>query len=308
MKNIIIVVTVIAVIGGAYYYVTKSNSESISKEETTSTPLTNTDQPGKPLQEKPSTMDDSQRKATTTIGLSLQGKEIVAYHFGTGSTELLFIGGIHGGYEWNTVLLSYELIDFLNKNPKEIPENIRITIIPVLNPDGLQKVTGTTGRFTKKDIPSIESLVVSGRFNARDVDLNRNFDCKWKKEGVWQTRKVSGGSAPFSEPESKAIKDYVEKSKPTASIVWYSAGGGVYASACDGVPSTETKELTSIVAKASGYPAHQSFDYYETSGDIVNWLAKNNIPAISILLSNHSDTEWAKNKAGIQALINYYAQ
>ncbi len=45
---------------------------------------------------------------------------------------------------------------------------------------------------------------MSGRFNANDVDLSRNFDCNWQASALWQNKKVSGGNAVFSEPESVA--------------------------------------------------------------------------------------------------------
>ncbi len=91
-------------------------------------------------------------------------------------------------------------------------------------------------------------------------------------------------------------------------MVWYSSAGGVYASSCGGGVLPETATITDIFAKASGYTAYQSFDFYETSGDLVNWLAKINIPAISVLLTNHTDTEWTKNEAGVKALLLHYAK
>jgi hypothetical protein len=244
----------------------------------------------------------------TVIGTSVTNNPITAYHFGTGSSEILFIGGIHGGYEWNTALVAYELMDYLKANPSVIPKNIKVTVIPVLNPDGLKKVVGTIDRFTKGDVSSSDSVVVSGRFNANKVDLNRNFDCEWKQTGVWQTKPVSGGEKAFSEPESLAVKNYVEKSKPVGVVAWYSAGDGVYASSCGAGVSTITNALTTKYASASGYNAHQSFDQYETSGDMVNWMAKVGIPAISVLLTNHTDTEWSKNQKGVEALLKYYTK
>jgi hypothetical protein len=199
-------------------------------------------------------------------------------------------------------------MDYLGENPEVVPSNVKVTVIPVLNPDGLNKVAGTAGRFTKADISTTQSVLVSGRFNANSVDLSRNFDCNWKSTGVWQTTPVSGGSKVFSEPESRAIQGYVAVHKPDAVVVWYSAAGGVYASSCGNGVSAETKALTDLYAKASGYPAHQSFDFYETTGDMVNWLAKNNIPAVSVLLSTHTDVEWDKNKRGIDALLQSYAE
>ena len=244
----------------------------------------------------------------TVIGESVEGRDITAYHYGTGATELLFVGGIHGGYSWNTALVAYELMDYLEANTNTIPSNVKVTVIPVLNPDGLNKVVGTAGRFTAVDVSSSQTVLVSGRFNANKVDLSRNFDCNWKSAGVWQTTTVSGGSKAFSEPESQAIRTYVDAHKPEAVVVWYSAAGGIYASSCNDGVLPQTSTITNLYAKASGYPAYESFDFYETTGDIVNWFAKNKVPAISVLLTNHKDIEWSKNLNGIKALLQHYAK
>jgi hypothetical protein len=90
--------------------------------------------------------------------------------------------------------------------------------------------------------------------------------------------------------------------------VWYSQAGGVFASSCHNGVLPETATLTQTFADASGYKAYQTFDFYEVTGDMVNWLAKSKVPAISVLLTNHTDTEWDKNWAGIAAVLNYYAK
>ena len=41
---------------------------------------------------------------------------------------------------------------------------------------------------------------------------------------------------------------------------------------------------------------------------MVNWLAGQKIPAISVLLTTHTETELAKNKSGIEALLNHLAE
>jgi hypothetical protein len=51
------------------------------------------------------------------IGSSVEGREIESYTFGTGKTHIAIVGGIHGGYEWNTSLLAYELIAHFTENP-----------------------------------------------------------------------------------------------------------------------------------------------------------------------------------------------
>lgn len=299
MKNIIITILVIIIIGFGGYFIIKSlsNSANIPKGPdvtvSTTTPSDN------------AVIED---KGQTVIGKSVQGRDIVAYHFGTGNTEIIFVGGIHGGYSWNTALVAYQTMDYLKANPSVIPANIKVTVIPVLNPDGLYKVVGTAGRFTAADVSSSQAVQISGRFNANGVDLNRNFDCDWQASAKWQNTTVSGGSSAFSEPESLAIKNYIETQKPKAVVVWYSAAGGVYASNCGGGILPETNSITNIYADASGFPAFQTFDFYTTTGDMVNWLAKKEIPAINILLTNHTDTEWTKNQKGINALLQYYAK
>lgn len=245
---------------------------------------------------------------STVLGTSVEGRAITAYHYGTGAKEILFVGGIHGGYEWNTVLLAFEAMDYLAANPTAIPDGVRVTVVPVMNPDGLHKIVGTDGRFNAADVKKTLAQTVPGRFNKNNVDLGRNFDCEWKSVSKWQSNDVSGGTAAFSESESLAIKSYVESHAIATAIVWYSAAGGVFSSSCSGEVSAATKALTQTYARASGYPAHESFDFYEISGDIVNWFAKQNIPAISVLLTNHTDPEWTKNRAGVDAVLSAYAE
>jgi hypothetical protein len=300
MKKTTIIVIVLIIIGALIYYFTKGPKAGVDVTPTPSPSVTVS-----PV----ATSTPVVNREETVIGTSASGNPIVAYHYGTGSKEILLVGGIHGGYEWNTVLLAQQMKNYLKQNPSVIPAAVKVTIIPVLNPDGLKKVVGTTtGNFTTSDVSDSDAVVISGRFNGNNVDLNRNFDCDWQATGKWQSRNVSGGTSAFSEPESKAIQNYVESNNPDAVLVWYSAAGGVYASNCHTGVSAETSALTNAVAKASGYPANQSFDFYATTGDMTNWLAKIGIPAVSVILTNHSDTEWTKNLAGVKALLDYYAK
>ncbi len=247
-------------------------------------------------------------KTKTVLGTSVGGNKIMAYHFGEGSSELVFVGGIHGGYEWNTSLVAFKLMDYLKENPNVVPKNVKVTVIPVVNPDGLKKVTGKSDRFEPADVSKDQTVVVSGRFNSNNVDLNRNFDCDWQAEGKWQNKTVSGGTSAFSEPESLAIKNYIEAHNPKAAVVWYSSAGGVYASNCHNGVLPETTTILGKFATASGYPAHKEFNFYEITGDMVNWLASKKIPAISVLLTDHTNIEWEKNKAGIEALLKNYTE
>ena len=250
------------------------------------------------------TMDKAPKPVV--IGTSVQGRPIEATSYGGGDTHILIVGGIHGGYEWNSVVLAYEMMDYLAANPESIPQNLTVTIIPSANPDGVFKVVGKEGRFAVSDVPAGKDDS-PGRFNANNVDLNRNFDCKWKPTSTWRGTPVSAGTAAFSEPEAQAIKNLVETARPVAAIFLHSQSNAVYASECTGGILPETLALMNTYADSAGYPAVDAFDSYEITGDAEGWLASVGIPAITVELSTHDAVEREKNLAGLKAVFEHYA-
>lgn len=242
------------------------------------------------------------------IGKSVEDRSIEVYTYGTGTTPILFVGGIHGGYEWNSVSLAYKFIDYLTTNPEIIPENLRIMIIPSLNPDGVYRVTGKEGRFNLTDVSSEKETLEAGRFNAQKVDLNRNFDCRWQPKSTWRETIVKAGEKAFSEPETIALRDFVLEQKPVAAIFWHSQANAVYASECGKGILPETLKIVDIYAKASGYQAIKVFDNYEVTGDAEGWLASIGIPAITVELKTHELIEWKENLTGVKALLDYFGK
>ena len=240
------------------------------------------------------------------VGTSVEQRAISAYTYGKGSTHLVFVGGIHGGYEWNSVVLAYAFIDYLNTHPAVVPKNLKLTIIPSANPDGVYKIVGKEGRFTAADVPASADQSL-GRFNARAVDLNRNFDGKWQPESTWRQRVVSAGERPFSEPEAAALRDLIVEARPAAVVFWHSQSNGVYASRCENGILPKTLDMMNAYAQASRYPAYKTFDAYATTGAAEDWLASIGIPAITVELSTHETIEWENNLAGVLALLADFA-
>jgi hypothetical protein len=179
-------------------------------------------------------------------------------------------------------------------------------IIPSANPDGVFRVTGKDGRFDLTDVSAGDQSLA--RFNAHDVDLNRNFACNWKSTSTWRSKTVSAGTEAFSEPEAQAIRSVVEDFKPQAAIFWHSQANAVYASECNSGILPKTLEVMNAYAKAAKYPAIKSFDSYEISGDAEGWLASIGIPAITVELKSHESIEFDRNLAGVKALLTQFSQ
>lgn len=240
--------------------------------------------------------------APQIIGYSALGHPLEVHRFGAGPDHIVFIGGIHGGYEWNTVLLAYAVIDYLAAHPAAIPPNVTVEVIPAANPDGVVKVVGRPGRFT---VAEIAADARPGRFNGNAVDLNRNWDCRWAPVGLWGKTEVSGGGSPHSEPETQALIAFLRDPQVKAAIFWHSAVPGVFAGGCEATFEPGVA-LAQVYAAASGYPYQPAFTSYTVTGDSVDWLAAHGLPAIEVELRTHDALEWEQNLAGVLAVLAYF--
>ena len=223
----------------------------------------------------------------------------MVHQFGRGETHLILIGGMHGGYEWNTVLLMYEIIDWLDANHEIVPKNLKLSIIPAMNPDGLKIIIGNSGRFSRDVIPR---NVDSGRFNANGVDLNRNWDCVWQPVGYWRKQEVNAGSYPASEKEVQDIGFFIRESNPAGVIFYHSAAGSLYPGYCNGIVADGTAPFVAAYEAGSGFspPARGGVVFsYPVTGGAADYLATLNIPAFEVELTNHYDTEFARNRDGL---------
>ncbi|XP_073398022.1 carboxypeptidase O [Dendrobates tinctorius] len=91
---------------------------------------------------------------------------------------------------------------------QKVLKNIDLYVLPVLNIDGYI-YTWTTDRLWRKSRSKHENGTCYG------VDLNRNFNVKWCNFGSSEncTSNLFCGASPVSEPETKAVVDFVEKRK-----------------------------------------------------------------------------------------------
>lgn len=214
------------------------------------------------------------------IGHSVLNRPLEVFQFGNGPIKRLIVAGIHGGYEWNTVALAEELILHLNQNPAMVPDDVTLYILRVLNPDGYAREHN-----------------IRGRANAHNVDLNRNWPSHWQadwpRSGCWIYLPITGGSGPASEPEVRALMDFVLDDDIDALISYHSAALGIFAG---GQPSTSASlSLAEAVAAVSDYPYPPIDTGCQYTGQLADWAADNGLAAIDVELTNHRDTDFEQN-------------
>ncbi|MBI1256209.1 MAG: DUF2817 domain-containing protein [Chloroflexi bacterium] len=219
----------------------------------------------------------------SVIGYSAGGLPLTVERFGSGTRVLLLIGGIHGGWEANTVTLMEQLIDHFHSTPQDVLPGLTIMIIPVANPDGL-----AYGRIAR------------GRFNADGVDLNRNWSCEWSRDAYWRQDRVNPGVTAFSEPESVALANFMLQVRPAAALFYHSAANGVFAGNCGGDHGSAA--MAAVLGKAANYGYDAPFTAYPVTGVASNWADGQGIPAADVELQTSTDSEYERNLRGIMAL------
>jgi len=221
-------------------------------------------------------------------GRSFGGRPLWAYRLGNGPIARALVGGIHGGYEWNTTALMSKTLSYLAETPAEIPAALTLYIIPLANPDGAAAGTDR----------------VRGRMNGNGVDLNRNWDYHWQITATHGIAPVFAGAYPFSEPETAALRDFIFEHRISAVIFYHSAYSAVFAGA--GRDTSRTEELARLIAAATGYRyTPEGIPGQITTGDAIDYLTVNSITAIEVELSTHETLDWERNLKGLRAFLNW---
>lgn len=210
------------------------------------------------------------------FGYSTLGKPIEGYELGTGAETLFFFGAIHGN-EKGTAVLMEELAATLIADPSLIPDHKKVVIIPNTNPDGFY------GRDDK--------------LNSNGVNLNRNFPTTdWIEYDDKDDPETYAGPEPFSESESRLIKDVVENIEPSVMIAFHSMGALV---------SPEFNDAS--IELSEWYSAHTGYEYYDEwdyAGTATRWFVETTgKPATTVELTNHRESDWDINKPALLELI-----
>lgn len=223
-----------------------------------------------------------------SIGKSYEGRDIWGIRINTNAKELnqstkpgiIFIGNHHArehlSNEIVLLLAAYLLENSNNPEIKKYIEDLDIYLIPMLNPDGVEYDIETGKyRWWRKNTNKLGSAKIIG------VDLNRNYDFEWCKSGAstYEYSDTYCGKSAFSEPESKSLKQFLERMKNIKIAVTYHSYGSLVLYPWGGRDEqvSDEKDRNAFIkhsnqmAKIMGYKAKQSSELYIASGDMADW-------------------------------------
>jgi len=142
---------------------------------------------------------------------------------------LFYTGTIHArewiGHELALCFAKYVLENYDNDPTlQSYLDNTTIYMVPCANPDGYEYSRNHFSFWRKNRRPNVD-----GTFG---VDLNRNFPIGYVKSTA-TTSNVYGGPEPFSEPETIALKNFVESHPYITIALDYHSQGNVFFPAHD---------------------------------------------------------------------------
>ena len=233
------------------------------------------------------------------VGVTDFQRPIWMLTIGTGKRHVLFTAAHHAN-EWITalVLLKYaeDLAEAVQKGgilfgqrAKEMADAVMIHIIPLVNPDGVDLVTGAMtpesaqyllARELAQKYPAIP-FPEGWKANLLGVDLNLNYPAGWlqAREIKFSQGYTSPGPrdyvgrAPLDQMETRALANLTEKLNPDLVLAYHSQGKEIYWQFRDyEVPGA--KELGEVMARVSGYTLADT-PYASSFAGYKDWFIQN---------------------------------
>jgi len=261
--------------------------------------------------------------------------------------EILYMGGMHGdekpGYQvviytlrsivenYTTPQLNYSTVNRI----KNIVNNSELYFIPMVNPDGIEAGT----RKNRKPNSGI-----FGRMICKGVDINRNFGIGWEEYdkhpfkyifdsfppklcsirypfldffSIFTHKGAYQGPYPFSENETKSIRDFIEEHNVTLSVDYHTRGERIiYPWSYTRDPPPDESLYLSIannVSKINGFNITQGSQWYYIFGSYKDWAYQNySVLTFSLELCDSNglnapdDKEYILDICKTHLLVNIY--
>ncbi len=211
------------------------------------------------------------------IGRSVMGKPLYTLKIGSGPVRVYYGASFHAN-EWITtpVLLRFfeEYAEayarggsIYSENARELFSRVTLYVTPMVNPDGVDIVTGYLGsgayfaqvRRIAENYPNVR-FPEGWKANVSGVDLNLQFPAEWER--AREIKYAQGfttpaprdfvGYAPLTEPEAQAVFDFTQNISPALILAYHTQGEIIYWKFSSFEPP-RSREIGEKMSEASGY-------------------------------------------------------
>ena len=241
-----------------------------------------------------------------SIGSSVMGKPLWYLSAGSGNNRV-FYNASHHANEWITTPVLLKFFETLAKtaayggsifgqNARELLSRSTLYIAPLVNPDGVDLVTGElqqgsfyeNARRIAANYPQF-SFPEGWKANIRGVDLNLQYPAGWEqaRENKFAQGIISPapadyvGTAPLTAPESRAVYDFTQSISPNLVLAYHTQGEVIYWKYLDYEPQN-SHAIAETFSALSGY-AYEDTPYASGFAGFKDWFIQDyNRPGYTI--------------------------
>ena len=228
-------------------------------------------------------------RSTQVIGQSADDRPIEAILVGAGDKPVVFVGALQGAIAANTRDLVQQAADFFSANPDQIPSDVLAIFVPAVNPDG---------------------LAAGNRPNGSGVYLGNNWDIRWSADPQTPdgAKTGGGGTEPFSEPESAALRDLVLQRNARVVIFYQAPAGGGLVIPGEGpgeATSTASLPMGKLLSDVTGFRMIRTWADRTITGDPSDWMDREGIMSAIVLLPDTTNADWDRQREGMLAAMQF---
>ncbi|MBA2580486.1 MAG: zinc carboxypeptidase [Thermoleophilaceae bacterium] len=260
--------------------------------------------------ERPDLVKPITLRNRTWEGRRVMGVEITREPGASDGKPVFLQLGAHHAREWpsseHALEWAFQLVRGYDddERTRRLVDATRTIVVPIVNPDGFNlsreagEVNGAGGGRAGNEPQNIATWLATGEYkrkNCRDgnsdralctgaatglgTDPNRNYAGFWGGPGAGTTLtdETYRGPAPFSEPETRNVREFVSRRQVTTLISNHTFSNLVLRPpglASEGPPPDEDrgyKALGDAMAAANGYASQYGYQLYDTTGSTDDW-------------------------------------
>lgn len=233
------------------------------------------------------------------IGQSVLGKPIHELRVGRGTKKVHMNGSFHAN-EWITTVLLLRLVhtyllSLTNRasisgiNPWSCYQNIELSLVPMVNPDGVDLVINGPLVPYYDEVMKINGgseEFVHWKANIRGVDLNKQFPANWdidrkRKAPNGPAPRDYPGNAPLTEPEAIAMAHLAKINQFDYCLAFHTQGEEFYW----GYEGNEPADSAMIAKRFEQVSGYKAVRYVDSHAGYKDWfLQEFQRPAFTIEL------------------------